>query len=100
MADRILITKQEFEQAVKDVEAAYRDMTSFAENLDNKIQNLLAYWEGDAKVAFETQWSNISKVIKQDVPDTIQGVANIIKTVEVTFETTDSELATAINNNS
>lgn len=100
MADRILITKQEFEQAVKDVENAYNDMKSFADNLDNKIKNLLAYWEGDAKEAFEIQWDNISKVIKLDVPDAIQGVANIIRTVETTFETTDSELASAINSNS
>ena len=100
MADRILSTKAAFTQAIGDVKNSYDEMTQLAETLETKIQNLLAEWEGDAKQAFKAQWENIRKAWKEDVPNAILGVQQIIESVDNTFTEVDEQLAAGINGNS
>lgn len=100
MADTIRITKSAFTQAIGDVKNSYDEMIQLADTLDMKIQNLLAEWEGEARQSFETQWESIRKALKEDVPGAIEGVQQIIESVEKTFIEVDQQLAAGINGNS
>ena len=94
MANRILITPDEHDEAAAYLRERMTNINEEVRLLQTKVEGL--QWEGNAKEAFTTQFnSEIVPVLTKNLPDLVEGVAKNLNEIARIMRETDEAIANA-----
>lgn len=96
MAERIMITPQELNDGANTVRTGRQEMAEIVNKLNNLIEDISTRWEGAAKQSFiEKFTSDLLPILKDNMPEILDGVAAQLDAAANTMRDTDQQLAGA-----
>jgi len=97
---QIRITPEELRDGADFILQKLESITSEVNELKAKIDEVTGNWEGAAQSAFLNSFeSDVYPILKDTMPQCIEGVAQQMKTSADTMEDTDSSLASSLGGN-
>jgi WXG100 family type VII secretion target len=100
MAGTIRITPSELRTASEYLGKRLDAMTTEANSLKGKIDEVTAEWEGAAQSAFVTGFTNdMWPVLSKNLPELINGIMTQLNATAKALEDTDTEIASKLNAN-
>ena len=96
MAERIMITPQELNDAADHLISGLNNIESEIESINNKIDDVCSRWEGAAQQSFIAQYNDqLKPILTKSMPEVINGVAAELDTAADALRETDENLAAA-----
>ena len=93
-SDKILVSTEEMQATIGKYEQARATMQQAFAALDEAKEHIDRCWAGPAKLIYTERWLNISTNIKRS-NDAIDATVNALKNSINTYETADSDVASA-----
>lgn len=93
-SDKIKVSTAEMNQTISRYESARATMQEAFSSLDSAKEHIDRCWDGPAKTIYTAKWANISINIKRS-NDAIDATVNALKNSINTYETADSDVASA-----
>lgn len=98
MAERIMMTPAELDDAAKFVENCNGEISQIVQNLSNRLEDIASRWEGLAKESFINQFTSILKpILDKNVPSVLLGIKQELNGAAEGIRRADEEIANAIN---
>ena len=96
MADRIMMTPQELNDGAQFLLQRLQAMQAEANQLNNKVEDIISRWEGASKLAFFDRYSSeLYPVLRDVMPDVINALATKLDAAANAIRDTDQQVAQA-----
>lgn len=96
MAERIMMTPQELNDAAAYVRERLEAINGERDSLKAKIDDVASRWEGAAQQSFMAQFNDgMYPILRDNVPQVLEGVAGELDAAANTIRDADSSLASA-----
>lgn len=99
MASQIRITPQELVDGATTLTNQKEQCMEILSSMKSKVDEVAANWEGAAQNAFVAQFEELYKNISEALPNTVEGIAGMLKSAAQTLEDADSQIASALKGN-
>jgi WXG100 family type VII secretion target len=97
MADRIMMTPAELEDASTFLMQRLDSINSEVSSLNSKIEDISSRWEGAAQQAFIQQFQNdLYPILRDTVPQVIEGISQQLTVSAQTLRDADEAISSAI----
>ena len=96
MADRILMTPDELDNGAVFLETKKNEIVSGVENVKSKIDEICSQWEGAGQQAFVVQFDEMYKVLHDDFPEVVTGIASILTQAAKAIRDADQSIADSL----
>ena len=97
MADVIHMEPQDLRDAADYIMSEEEEMMTHFNNIKSKLDIVCSDWKGAAQNAFVQSFEEIYDQMSDLIPETLQGVADMLDGAADTLETTDEEIASSIS---
>lgn len=94
---QIRITPEELREGASFLEQRLESINNEVNQLDQRINQVAGNWEGAAKSSFlDTYQSKMSPVLRQSLPECIQGICSQLRASADAIESADEGVASSI----
>lgn len=96
MASQIRITPQELRDGATTLTNQKEQCMEILSSMKSKVDEVAGNWEGAAQNAFIAQFEELYKNISEALPNTVEGITEMLKSAAQTLEDADSQIASAL----
>ena len=96
MADRILMTPDELDNGATFLETKRDEIVTEVENVKSKIDEICTQWEGAGQQAFVVQFAEMYKVLHENFPEVVTGIASILTQAAEAIRSADQAIADSL----
>lgn len=96
MAGQIRITPEELRSGATYLEGQKNDCMNCLSNMKGKIEEVASNWEGASQNAFVEKFNELYKSISEALPQTVEGIEEMLKSTADTLERADEEISSAL----
>ena len=96
MSGRIMITPQELNEGATYLRARLAEMSQQVNDLNNRIMDISGRWEGLSQGAYMNRYQELLPILRDTMPEVIEGLAMKLDASADTMRETDEALASSL----
>lgn len=96
MASQIRMTPQELRDGSTTLKNQKEQCMEILASMKSKVDEVAGNWEGAAQNAFVAQFEELYKNISEALPQTVDGISNMLESSATTIEEADAQIASAL----
>lgn len=96
MASQIRMTPQELRDGSTTLQNQKEQCMEILASMKSKVDEVAGNWEGAAQNAFVAQFEELYKNISEALPQTVDGISDMLKSSATTIEEADAQIASAL----
>ena len=97
MATTIQMTPQELRDAASTLDSQLSDLLDTFGQMNSTIETTCGNWQGDAMTAFKDTFDEIYSELTKSVPETVEGIEQLLNGAADSLETADADIASAMS---